>query len=153
MREPCDGLMYHGSYATHERNAPPGKQGWRITGTRGEIIVTGFRDEFEQALSDPHRVILFSADHPEGLDCSPPIPAAGITGYPASFGYEIRDFAQCILVGSSLAKPRAADRDTPRTQAEHSLGEMKTALALYKSAETGVWETVWEEFPLATTKL
>ena len=76
--------------------------------------------------------------------------SAGITGYPASFGYEIRDFAHCILLGSSPAKPRAADRDTPRTQAEHSLGEMRTALALYKSALTGVWEPVWEDAALAS---
>ena len=116
-----------------------------MTGTKGEIVVTGFRDEFEQSLSDPHRVTLFNADNPEGRDCSPPRTAGGLTGYPASFGYEIRDFADCILLGSPAAKPLAADCDVPRTQPEHSLGEMKTALALYKSAESGMWETVWEK--------
>ena len=116
-----------------------------MTGTKGEIVVTGFRDELAEALSDPNRVTLFNADNPQGLDCSPPIPDAGITGYPASFGYEIRDFSDSILVGSEAAKPGAADRDTPRTQAAHSLGEMRTALAMYRSAETGAWESVWKE--------
>ena len=122
-----------------------GRQGWRVTGTEGELLITGFRDELEESLSDPHRVTLFNAEHPDGLDCSPAASGAG-TGYPASFGYEILDFAKCVLVGdgSRAARPRAAERDARRSQAEHSLGEMRTALALYRSAASGAWESVWE---------
>ena len=49
-----------------------------------------------------------------------------------------------MLHGESLAVPTAAPG---RSQAEHSLGEMRTALALYRSAESGQWESVWDDAP------
>ena len=50
----------------------------------------------------------------------------------AMVGPELADFAAAVLDGK---KPEAG--------AEHSLGELRTALAIYRSAESGVWEKVW----------
>ncbi len=51
---------------------------------------------------------------------------------PASFGYELRDFSRAVLEGKTLA-----------ASPEYSLGELRTALAIYRSAESGQWEKVW----------
>ena len=37
----------------------------------------------------------------------------------------------------------ATPLDSGLSQPAHSLGEMRTALALYESARTGRWESVW----------
>ena len=49
-------------------------------------------------------------------------------------GRAIEDFANTCLNGS-----------TPAATARDSLGELRTALAIYKSAETGTWENVWAD--------
>ena len=61
------------------------------------------------------------------------------SGYASTFGYELADFAAAITEG----RPPAVPVDGPRSQPEHSLTEMRTAQALYRSAETGRWERVW----------
>ncbi|MDP6054968.1 MAG: hypothetical protein QF879_21730, partial [Candidatus Latescibacteria bacterium] len=53
-------------------------------------------------------------------------------GYLDSFGLELADFAAAILDGQPLA-----------AGPEQALGELRTALALYRSAESGRWEQVW----------
>ena len=91
---------------------------WRITGTKGELTIdTGF----EGALR------LFDADHREGKLLMEP------KGYAQSFGPELADFAAAVLDGKALeAGP------------EKSLGELRTALAIYRSAESNNWEKVWD---------
>ena len=54
-------------------------------------------------------------------------------GYPKSFGPQLEDFARVVLDGAEPAAP-----------AEHSLGELRTALALYRSGASGAWEKVWD---------
>ena len=90
---------------------------WRITGTKGELTIdTGF----EGALR------LFDADHREGKLLMEP------KGYPQSFGPELADFAAAVLDGKALtAGP------------EQSLGELRTAMAIYRSAASNNWEKVW----------
>jgi UDP-N-acetyl-2-amino-2-deoxyglucuronate dehydrogenase len=54
-------------------------------------------------------------------------------GYLASYEGEWTDFAAAVLDGAPPAVPP-----------EYALGELRTALAMYRSAETRRWETVWE---------
>lgn len=91
---------------------------WRITGTRGEIVIEG---GFEGALK------LYNSENRTGKQVADPL------GYAKSFGPELKDFSDVILDGV-----------TPAAGPEKSLGELRTALALYRSAESGQWETVWE---------
>lgn len=49
-------------------------------------------------------------------------------------GRAIEDFANSVLYGA-----------TPKATAADSLGELRTALAIYKSAETKKWEKVWAD--------
>lgn len=90
---------------------------WRITGTKGELTIDG---GFEGALR------LFDKDHRDGVQLM------DIQGYPQSFGPELADFAAAVLDGK-----------TPDASPEHALGELRTALAIYRSAESGHWENVW----------
>lgn len=92
---------------------------WRITGTKGEIII-------EEGL-DKGGLLLYDAEHRDGLRVQEP------QGYAKSFGPELEEFAAAVLDG----KPLTAGP-------EHSLGELRTALALYRSAKSGQWEPVWE---------
>lgn len=88
---------------------------FRITGTRGEITA-------DQRGS----VMLYDAENPKGIEMG-----SGRT-YMDSYAAEHEDFAAAILDGSSLAAgPDAA------------LGELRIALAMYASAESGQWEKVW----------
>lgn len=88
---------------------------WRITGTGGEIL-----------LPSTGGVKLFNESFPRGRQVLKP------HSYPKSFGPEIEDFADAILTG----KP-------PKASAEYSLGELRTALAMYRSIETKKWEKVF----------
>ena len=54
-------------------------------------------------------------------------------GYPKSFGGEMKDFAAAVPDGTPL-----------KAGPEVSLGELRTALAIYRSAQTGAWESVWD---------
>jgi predicted dehydrogenase len=89
---------------------------FRITGSNGEITIerTG-------------RVVIWDAENCEGR------PMGEIGGYVRSYPGQFADFAAAVLDG----KPLAAGP-------QESIGELRTALALYRSAETKRWEKVWE---------
>lgn len=88
---------------------------FRITGTRGEITVerSGF-------------AVLWTQQHPQGER----IGAEG--GYLRSFPSQFAEFEAAVLDGVPLA-----------AGPEVAVGELRTALAIYRSAETGQWERVW----------
>lgn len=90
---------------------------WRVTGTEGELVIEG---GFEG------RLILYNAEHRDGKVM------ADARGYAKSFGPELADFSQAALDGTPLA-----------AGPEQSVGELRTALALYRSAKSGQWEKVW----------
>lgn len=98
----------------------PGEE-FRITGTRGELI---------SERGYPGRLLLFHEQHPDGEVLKENMWDGD--GRLASFGYELADFAQAVLTGSPLAAPP-----------EYSLGELRTALAIYRSANSRQWEKVW----------
>ncbi|MCU1466202.1 MAG: hypothetical protein JWM72_2130 [Actinomycetia bacterium] len=54
-------------------------------------------------------------------------------GYLQSYEAELTDFASAVLHGT-----------TPAAPAEYALGELRIALATYRSAASGRWEKVWE---------
>ena len=91
---------------------------WRLTGTAGEIVIHG---GFDGGMT------LVDREHPEGR------PIAGEHGYAASFAPEMADFEAAVLDGRQPAAPPEA-----------SLGELRTALAIYRSAQSGRWEKVWD---------
>lgn len=89
---------------------------FRITGTRGEISIDGLG-----------RVTVFDEQSRRGR------PEGEPGGYMKSYAGEFEDFAAAVLDGRPLAAgPEAA------------LGELRTALALYRSAESRSWEKVWD---------
>lgn len=90
---------------------------WRITGTKGEIVIEDGLDEAG--------LILYTAEHRKGHRVAEPL------GYAKSFGPELKDFSDAVLDGTPLAAPP-----------EYSLGELRTVLALYRSAHSGRWEAV-----------
>jgi len=96
--------------------APIGRQDmFRISGSAGEILV---------GLG----VTLYDADHRKGIRVREEEPQ----GYLLSYAGQFRDFARATLEGVPLeAGP------------EVSLGELRTALAMERSAESGRWEKVW----------
>ncbi|MFZ1753064.1 MAG: Gfo/Idh/MocA family oxidoreductase [Caldilineaceae bacterium] len=97
----------------------PGEE-FRVTGTLGEILVEKGRGG---------RVLLFDSENPGGKVIS----GQKDEGRAAAFGYELNDFAGAVLDGTALeASP------------EYSLGELRTAFAIYRSAESRQWEKVWE---------
>ncbi len=101
-----------------EARTGPG-DAFRITGTEGELVIQHGREG---------NLLLFNHDHPTGEAIMGT--AAGTAG---SYGYELKDFASAVLSGTALqAKP------------EYSLGELRTALALYRSVESRTWEKVWD---------
>lgn len=97
----------------------PGDE-FRVTGTLGELVV-------ERGGQD--RLLLFTSEFPEGKT----LWDQKSEGRASAFGYELLDFTQAVLEGTPLAA-------TP----EYSLGELRTALAMYRSAETRKWEKVWD---------
>lgn len=125
----------------------PKGSGWQVIGTKGEVRV-------DAGSVGPGSVMLYTAESPQGEDVSPE-PYSGVeivdiysnvngesqpcSGYASTFGYELADFAAAVLKGEALAVPIAGTK----TQPEHSLGEMRTAQALYRSMESGQWEKVW----------
>jgi predicted dehydrogenase len=97
--------------------APVGPQEiFRITGSEGEILIG-------------QRVRLTNREHRKPVVVEPETPQ----GYMLSYVDQFRDFAAAILGKSDLAAP-----------AEASLGELRTALAMQRSAESRRWESVWE---------
>lgn len=91
---------------------------FRVMGTKGELLI---RSGFEAGGVD-----LYDDNNPEGKALS------GDHGYFHSFKPELEDFAALVLDGKLPVAPP-----------EKALGEMRTALALYRSAQSGVWESVW----------
>jgi len=96
---------------------------FKVIGTEGEIqcVIGGSgRDDNPNG-----SVKLWNHANPEGKteDCEE------VNGH----GKCIEDFAVCALTGRA-----------PAASAADSLAELRTALAIYKSARTGVWEGVWD---------
>jgi predicted dehydrogenase len=91
---------------------------WRITGTKGEIVIEG-------GLTGG--LLLFDAKHRTGVRVAEP------QGYAKSFGPELEDFSRAVLDGAA-----------PAAGPEASLGELRTVLALYRSVKSERWEPVWD---------
>ena len=91
---------------------------FRVMGTEGELLIRGG--------FDAGGVELYDDEHPDGESL------AGEHGYFHSFKPELEDFAALVLDGKLPVAPP-----------EKALGEMRTALALYRSAQSGAWESVW----------
>jgi predicted dehydrogenase len=90
---------------------------WRITGTKGELTIDG---------SFGGGMRLYDAANRQGKTLMEP------QGYAKSFGPELEDFAGAVLDGKPLeAGP------------EQALGELRMALAIYRSAASRQWEKVW----------
>lgn len=89
---------------------------FRITGTKGELTIEGIG-----------RVKLYDGTEPRGT-------VVGTGNYLQSYEGELTDFAAVVLDGV-----------TPVAGPEQSLGELRAALAKYRSAETDRWESVWED--------
>ena len=87
---------------------------FRITGSAGEITIDGLG-----------RSVLYDAEHRKGTPVGEP------GGYMQSYAGEMADFEAAVLDG----KPLAAGP-------EASLGELRAALAMARSVETGRWEKV-----------
>lgn len=91
---------------------------FRITGSTGEIVIDAFGGG---------GVMLYNREFPEGK-----LADGEFGDYMNSFIGEMTDFEQAALDGKALeAGP------------EQSLGELRTALAVYRSAKTQQWEDVW----------
>ena len=93
---------------------------FRVTGTEGEIVIEHGREG---------RLLLINAEHPEGKDVM-----QGFPGKVDSYGEELKDFASAVLHGTELAAPPT-----------RALGELRTALAMYRSTQSGRWEEVWDD--------
>jgi predicted dehydrogenase len=91
---------------------------FRVTGTLGEVLI-------ERGAGG--RVVLFDKEYPAGH-----IIMTKDEGRADAFGYELADFANAVLDGAPLA-----------AGPEHSLGELRIALAIYRSAASRQWERVW----------
>jgi predicted dehydrogenase len=87
---------------------------FQLTGTAGEIVI------------DAAEVHLIPAGGGAGT-------VAGESGYLGSYAAEWRDFEAAVLDGAPLA-----------AGPESSLGELRGALAMYRSAASGRWERVWD---------
>jgi predicted dehydrogenase len=86
---------------------------FRIDGTQGVIVIEK---------GDARRVMLYDRAHPAGRE----IPTAT---HQSAYGLELADFANAVLHGTPLAA-------TP----EDSLGDLRTVLAMYRSAASHRWE-------------
>lgn len=96
---------------------PVGRQDvFRITGTKGEILI-GLMD-----------ITLVDENNYGGVRVGADVPQ----GYLLSYEGEFRDFASAALRGTK-----------PAATAEFALGELRTALAMERSAQTKRWEKVW----------
>jgi UDP-N-acetyl-2-amino-2-deoxyglucuronate dehydrogenase len=111
-----------GTIAVFDALLAPGPLGpeplFRITGTKGELTIEGIG-----------RVKLYDGSEPRGT-------VVGQGNYLQSYEGELADFAAVVLDGVA-----------PAAGPEQALGELRAALAMYRSAETNRWESVWEESP------
>ena len=76
----------------------------------------------------PGRGLLYDREHSEGRS----ILNEGEM-FEDAYGLELADFARAVLHGTELA-----------AGPEESLGELRTALAMYRSAGSRQWEKVWD---------
>ena len=91
---------------------------FRITGSEGEIVIERGREG---------RLLLFNQENRQGLEVM-----SASKGKSISYGVELEDFCAAVLDGRELA-----------ASAEYALGELRTAKAMYRSVESGRWESVW----------
>ncbi|HLN41058.1 MAG TPA: Gfo/Idh/MocA family oxidoreductase [Acidimicrobiales bacterium] len=87
---------------------------FQVTGTRGELVIDVLG-----------RVKLYDGSDPRGA-------VVGQGGYLQSYEHQMAAFEAAVLDGVS-----------PTVGAEYSLGELRAALAMYRSAVSGRWEAVW----------
>ena len=92
---------------------------FRITGTQGELVMERGREG---------RLLGYTQDHPDGQELM-----STMQGRIGSFGSELTEFSNLVLHGKS-----------PVAGPEVALGELRTALAMYRSAKSGTWEKVWD---------
>lgn len=90
---------------------------FRITGTEGEITIGA-------------GVTLYDTAHRRGVKLREDLDQ----GYMLSYRGQAADFARAVLHGQPLA-----------ASAEFSLGEVRTALAMERSATSRRWEKVWDQ--------
>ncbi len=90
---------------------------FRVIGTRGEIVIDADMGG---------RVQLFNEQ------CFGESVGGDGLGYMESYAPQLRDFVAACLDGTALA-----------AGPEVALGELRAALAMYRSAESGRWEKVW----------
>ncbi len=90
---------------------------FRITGAAGEIV---------SERGGPGRLLLYDAAHPDGE-----VVLDSLDGRRDAFGVELDEFSRAVLHGAPLTAGPA-----------DSLGELRTALAIYRSARSGGWERV-----------
>ena len=90
---------------------------FRITGTAGEIV---------SERRGAGRLLLYDAAHPDG-----DVVLDSLDGRRDAFGVELDEFSRAVLHGAPLTAGPA-----------DSLGELRTALAIYRSARSGGWEPV-----------
>ncbi len=96
----------------------PGED-FRVTGTQGIVVIEKGREG---------RALLYDPEHRQGADL-----LAEAETREDAFGLELADFGGAVLNGTDLA-----------AGPEESLGELRTALAIYRSAESHQWEKVWD---------
>jgi UDP-N-acetyl-2-amino-2-deoxyglucuronate dehydrogenase len=96
----------------------PGES-FRVTGTEGTIVIEKGRSG---------RALLYNNKNEGGKDIM-----GGTESRYSAFGLELQDFVQAVLYG----KPLTAGPEV-------SLGELRTALAMYRSATSRQWEKVWD---------
>ena len=96
----------------------PGED-FRVTGAEGIIVI----EKGSQG-----RVLLYDRQHRQGREIMP-----AEEKKKGAYGLELADFAQAILHGTP-----------PAAGPEDSLGELRTALAMYRSAESKQWEKAWD---------
>ena len=91
---------------------------FRVTGSHGELVIER---------GPGGQLKLFNTDYPDGLDVMD-----SYQGKVDSYGMELHDFSCAVLDGSPLS-----------AEPEFALGELRTALAIYRSVQSGSWESVW----------
>ncbi|MDA0824910.1 MAG: Gfo/Idh/MocA family oxidoreductase [Proteobacteria bacterium] len=91
---------------------------WRITGSCGELTI-------ESGISGG--IWLWGRDNRHGKRLMEP------RGYAQSFGPELADFTAAVLDGTRL-----------QAGPEMALGELRTAHAIYRSAQLGRWVKAWD---------
>ena len=108
-----------GTFQAIQSTGPLGPiEDFRITGTKGEIVIERGREG---------RLMIYDDDRPDGKNIM-----SAFESKAASYGVELADFANFVLDDTPLA-----------AEPEYALGELRTAIAMYRSVSTGRWEKVW----------